>query len=121
MLGWHIIIYRKHGKGSIWDEHTISDWITGPSGTDWLDRLVEAGLAQMTEHNSGYPLKYIGRAKDLLPHLTSQPTPHSGPDIIGDDYFMPTGWRGTIKIKEHLVSECLESNEEIIVAAWDQS
>ncbi len=121
MLGWHIIIFRKQGKGTIWDEHTIADWTTGLGGTRWLDRLVETGQAKQTEFNGGYPLKYVGRAKDLLPYLTSQPTPYKGPDIIGEDYFMPTGWKGTIKVKEHLVAECLESNEEIIVHAWDQS
>lgn len=121
MLGWHIIIYRKQGTGSIWDEHTLSDWETGLDGTDWLDRLVEEGLVQKTDDKGGYPVKFVGRAKDILPHLKSQPTPHKGPDVIGEDYFMPTGWKGTIKAKEHLLLECLESNEEIIVDAWDQS
>jgi len=93
MLGWHIIIYRKHDKGSIWNKHIISEWTTGLGGTDWLDRLVKAGLAQQTEFNGGYPLRYVGRARDVLPHLQTQPTPHKGPDVIGDDYFMPTGWR----------------------------
>ena len=121
MLGWKIIIYRSHGSGKIWDEHTIADWITGLGGTDWLDRLVEKGLVIQTEHNYGYPLRYEGKARDILPHLKFQPTPHSGPDVIGDDYFMPTGWKGEIKINEHLVEECLQTNELIKVSAWDQS
>lgn len=121
MLGWEIIIYREQGHGGSENEHKIADWTTGLSGTDWLDSLVKAGLAQKTESNCGYPWVYVGRAQDILPHLTSQPTPHKGPSIIGDDYFMPTGWKGQINIKGNLVAECLKSNEQITIHAWDQS
>jgi len=121
MLGWHVIIYREKDKGLGQDRPTVARWTTGPEGTGWLDRLVKTGLAQQTEYNGGYPLRYVGKAKDILPHLTSQPTPHQGSIIIGEDYYMLPGWKGQIEIQESLVSECLQSNDLLIVDAWDES
>lgn len=90
-------------------------------GIDWLDELVKEGLIELVEHNGGYPIKYAGKAKVILPHLSSQPAPYKGPLVIGEDYVMPSGWKGHINIKEHSVRACLENDETILVNAWDQS
>lgn len=121
MLGWHIIIYREGGTGVIDDEHTIADWRTGVRGTVWIDQLVEEGLAEQTEFNGGYPLRYKGRARDILSLLTEEETSHKTLDVIREFNSAAKGIKGTFHIRSALFEQCLETNESIVVSAWDLS
>jgi len=121
MLGWGIVIYSKQGTGRFGDEHRIAYWDSGIRGTEWLQELADEGLATLVAANGGYPLYYVGKAKNILPFLDSPPPEPKGPIVVGDDYAMDANWRGRITVDDSLVAECLRTNEEIVIEAWDLS
>lgn len=121
MLGWSINIYRQdtsyYGRS---EADYIGNWIVGPGGTDWLDELVKAGDAMMLLNNGGYPLRYAVRVSDLLVHLSGEPNVHRGPSVIGEDYYMPKGWKGPMSVNSSKLT-ALKPHEVVIIDAWDQS
>jgi len=71
MLGWWITISTRFTEGEPAEDRRaaqLSQWETGLGGTQWIDRLVEAGLAQQVQQG-GYPSRYTARWADVLPML----------------------------------------------------
>jgi len=71
MLGWWITISTHFADGEPAEEHRaaqLAQWETVVGGLSWIDRLVEAGLAQQVQ-DGGYPSRYTARWADVLPML----------------------------------------------------
>jgi len=98
----------------------MGGWLTGPFGNAWLKDLVKDGRAMLIYDRGGYPFRYAVSMKDLLAQLPNEPAPHTGPTIIGEDYHMPKGWRGSFEVQREKLSAC-HPNEMIIIDTWDQS
>ena len=96
-----------------------SSWHPGLGGLDWLHELVKQGKA-VFDNRGGYPDRFTGTAKDILPKLSSGPPPHKGPFVIGDDYVAPGGWTGGVTIDRAKIAEC-SPDEQLTIVAWDQS
>ncbi|CAN5525083.1 hypothetical protein BH09VER1_BH09VER1_50730 [soil metagenome] len=118
MLGWGISVYRESIYRS--ESDFLASWMTGLGGTDWLDQLVEDRRAMMICRAGGYPNRYAVELADFLAQLPQLPTPHQGPIVIGDDYVMPSGWRGTLEVNQAALQAC-KTYEVVIIDAWDQS
>ena len=89
-------------------------------GLDWIDRLVQQGLAKF-ESGNGYPTRYRSTAAAVLPAFhDGQPPEHRGLDVIGDDYFMRAGWVGEFTQHSERIAMC-SSTDQIVIEAWDQS
>lgn len=119
MLGWQIIIYPEGAEGSVRSAATVATWKTGLGGTDWLERLVQAGKAD-SRHAGGYPRSYRMLWRDLLPELLNQPQPYDGPPVIGEDYVMEPGWFEHKTLNRAALALC-QADDWMIVDAWDQS
>ena len=108
MLGGQINVYRTacatHSKANL-----LACWQSGIGGTDWLDDLVKAGRAMLLYSGGGYPFRYAVRLADFLEHLPHLPTPHKGSLVIGEDYVMEPGWKGSILIDHSALSACAPS------------
>ncbi|MEI7559770.1 MAG: hypothetical protein WCJ63_04190 [Actinomycetes bacterium] len=50
----------------------LAVWQTGLGGLDWLDEHASADRIIKLCGN-GYSIRYTGRAKELLPHITDKP------------------------------------------------
>lgn len=66
MLGWWITVFSDADRQ---EQHLIALWECGIGGADWLDELCQAGHAEQTENNGGYPNVYQTRAKHIAPWL----------------------------------------------------
>lgn len=102
MLGWQIFIHRQVSGQSPdvtnpTNESLLATWMTGIGGTDWLDALVKEGKAVDLGGNR-YPCRYTAIAANVLPKISCGPPPHDGPFVIGDDYVLPGGWVGEVRI-----------------------
>lgn len=86
-------------------------------GLDWLDQLATRGKAvQLT--TGGYPTRYAAFARDLLPLIVNGPPEHDDIAIIGDEYMMPNGWSGNIKICQEKIAAC-PREQLLTIDAWD--
>lgn len=122
MLGFSIEVFRQEDY-RIFNfpevtDHCIASWTVGTNGLDWLDELVEDGKAKRT--GNGYPLWYEAKAEVLLPVICAGPPSHNGPVVIGEDYVMPSGWVGRVKINQSNLDLCTP-DEELVLVAFDQS
>ena len=115
MLGWHIIVYKKGGKGSIWDNDTIMHWRAGLKGTAWLEKLEKERLVREVAFNGGYPIKYEGAAKDILPLATELYKEST------ESLSTPPNCLSEIEPNKTLLLDCLDEDCEIVVDAWDLS
>ncbi len=121
MLGWDIIIFREGGTGAWNDPGRVVSWQAGFNGMDWLETMVKEGRAEsLPTDNPGYPYRFAALWKELLPELLRQPTPYDGPPVIGEDYFMPRGWKGELRINREALALC-QPEDRMLINVWDQS
>ena len=66
MLGWWITVFSDEDRQ---EQHLIASWECGIGGAGWLDELCQAGHAEQTENNGGYPNVYQTQAKHVAPWL----------------------------------------------------
>ena len=122
MLGFSVSIYRqddykKFNAPEVFD-YRLASWTVGTRGLDWLDSLVKAGKATMK--GNGYPFWYETKAEWVLPVISAGPVPYDGPVVIGEDYVMPKGWTGAMKVFQSNVDRC-KPEDDLLVVACDQS
>lgn len=121
MMGWWIVIAQQspEERDANPDKKSavIASWESSLGGLDWLDQLATRGKAvQLT--TGGYPTRYAAFARDLLPLIVDGPPKHDDMPMIGDDYVMPSGWSGNIKIDQEKIAAC--PREQIMtIDAWD--
>ena len=115
MLAWEVFVFRNAEAKR---EDLIVHWMTSSSGLDWLDQLVKAGKASENP-GCGYPDRYLIAAGVLLPILYKGLPSNRSPPVIGDDYFIPEGWNGSV-VWEQDAKTCSES-DILLIEAWDQS
>jgi len=122
MLGWEIFIHRNQPgetPGSPTREVFLGSWMVGLNGLDWLTKLVSEGRAADLGGN-GYPERFSISARELRAALANGPPRPKGPDVTGDDYFLPGDWVGRLKMNFEKFAECPD-DEQLSVEAWDQS
>lgn len=124
MLGWMISFYRLPTGQSpetmdASKEMPFARWEVGPDGIDGLNDLVNQGKATQSRWG-GYPNLYMTTAEYALSMIAFGPKVYAGPTIFGDDYVMPTGWKGTEKVDQDLIVAC-SAHETIVIIAWDLS
>lgn len=112
MLGWEIII-------SVENDKPIAFWTTGIRGLDWIEKLVEKGLAQVLD-GGGYPNRYKILAGSILPQLKEGALPNEqGSRFVGFDHIQSGAEYppvfNSVKI------DLLQDETPLIVEAWDQS
>ncbi len=66
MLGWWITVFSDAYRQ---EPHRIASWECGVFSVDWLNELCQAGHAEQTENNGGYPDVYQTQAKHVSPWL----------------------------------------------------
>ena len=113
MLGWEIFVTRQ---GS---EAAVASWTTGVFGLKWLDQLVQEHRA-VDLGGDGYPSRYSVAAGVLLPIITQGRPAYTSPLVIGEDYVMPSGWSGQVKLNKENIAAC-QPDEQLMVEVWDQS
>ncbi|WP_166213102.1 hypothetical protein [Cognatiluteimonas telluris] len=116
MLGWDVLVFRE-GADSLKDSALIR-WDTGVFGLDWLDDLVKANKAVDLGGN-GYPNRYSVTAATLLPILANGLPRNHSPLVIGEDYSLPPGWNGQLKIEPAALG--CSPGDILVIEAWDQS
>lgn len=143
MLGWHLSVYRLDGveRAPAGDVRAgrrltrvlndaadtedgrarIAVWQVGPHELDWLDALVKQRQAVSLGGN-GYPTRYAGPARSVLPELTEDPPAArrvwaSDPDP--GDILLPQ-WAGKTTVDLEAAAAC-HPVEWLLVEAWDES
>jgi hypothetical protein len=122
MLGFGISVFRKGDEKAHIDkikDLMLAEWETSVAGLDWLDELVKQNKAVDLGGN-GYPLRYSVTAGVLFPILKAGLPGHNSPPVIGDDYMLPRGWNGKLRLNEEKFLAC-PIGETLIVEAWDLS
>ena len=120
MLGWHVYVVTKKDSDNLGNEApAVASWGTGLYGLRWIDELVKQGKAVDLGGN-GYPCRYMIAADVLFPILRSDLPDHDTPPVVGDDYALPAGWTGELKLNNERMSSCAE-DEPLVIEAWDQS
>jgi hypothetical protein len=83
MLGWEIhIINNATGQ-------EYGDWLTGHKGKDWIENLVDKGIAE--KFYAAASSHYLIKAKDLIPLIIPSLSCYKQPPIAGEwvnDYVM---------------------------------
>jgi hypothetical protein len=127
MFGWWIVVSSQtpeecdRAETDARKAGTLAHWEVGLDGLAWLEQLVQAGKATQLFY-SGYPNRYTARAGDVLPLLASGPPAPTGPAsiIIGDDYMLPSNWRGKIELHADRIAAC-PADQVLTIDAWDLS
>ena len=125
MLGWHISIYRQLDDGTSPaslespEGERLAVWQTGLGGLDWLEELVNAGLALVLGGN-GYPCRYTATAQALLPRISGGPPRARAVWASGVNDILTEKWAGRTVIDDAAVAAC-RPEEWLIVEAWDES
>ena len=125
MLGWFVCVYRQSDptrpatntppKGAL-----LARWQTHLYGLDWLDRLVQAGKVVLVADNNGYPLRYTGHARDLLPLLTDTPPNARAVWVADAGDILLSEWAGKTEIHPDEIAKC-RPDEWLLVETWDES
>jgi hypothetical protein len=119
MLGWQVFIRTESTSDSNDHNHNIVSWTTGMYGLSWIDELVKEGNA-VNLGGDGYPLRYLIKAKVLRTVLNKGLPTHDSPPVVGNDYYLPSGFNSDIRINTELLANCSD-DEELVVTAWDLS
>lgn len=125
MIGWWIVVStqtpqeRDQADQDTRRAAILAQWEAGAEGIRWVEQLAEQGKAAKLS-GSGYPNRYTAQARDVLPLLGVAPPAAGGTLIIGDDYVMPSNWRGKIELHAERVAAC-PADHVLTIDAWDQS
>lgn len=125
MIGWWIVVstQRPEERDSADQDSRraaiLAQWEAGAEGIRWVELLVEQGKAEKLS-GGGYPNRYTALASDVLPALGVEPPRPGGTLIIGDDYVMPSNWRGKIELHAERIEACAP-DRRLTIDAWDQS
>lgn len=125
MIGWWIVVStqapeeRDRADQDARRAAILAQWEAGAEGIRWIEQLAELGKAAKLS-GSGYPNRYTAQACDVLPFLGVEPPPPGGTLIIGDDYVMPSNWRGKIELHADRLAAC-PVDQVLTIDAWDQS
>jgi hypothetical protein len=118
MLGWQVYVYRDYEKGRE-GRVLVALWETGLYGLKWIDDLVKAGqVADLG--GDGYPNRYQIGAGVFLKAISGGLPANNSPMTFGEDYVLPRGWNGELKLNAEALSAC-GSDETLVAEAWDQS
>lgn len=119
MLGWEVTITRQNPSVNL-EESTLASWITGWNGLNWLDGLIEKGVAQPFGAREFGHKRYAAPVGSVFEALSLWNPDRSKWDVIGDDYAIPKGWMGDIKFFADRLKSC-PSDEMVLITAVDQS
>jgi hypothetical protein len=124
MLGWHITIYRQAAgeeTPAAFEAPTCNElavWQTGIGGLDWIDELVDKGLAICLASN-GYPTEYTARLEHVRATILEGPPCANDIWRFGPSDVLTDKWLGKTTIYDAL-SEC-SPDEWVVIQAWDES
>lgn len=122
MLGWLIVISSDDGDepAKLDGVRTLASWRCSMGGLDWIERLIEQGLATF-ESGNWHPTRYRSTAAVVLPLIGDErPPKHRGFEVVGDNYVVPAGWTGDFIRQAERIAACLP-NDPVVIEAWDQS
>lgn len=122
-IGWWIIIAQQtpEERDAATDPKAaiLATWEASVGGIDWIEKLTEKGKATKLSSN-GYPNRYVATARNILPLIAGGVPAHTGQLVIGDDYVMPGGWTGNVKINLDKIAAC-PPDQILTIDAWDES
>lgn len=124
MLGWMVIVAQQTPEQRAASDKDdprdrkpeLARWETGVNGTDWLDKLVEAGKAECIGGHCGYPMRYVSKARDVLPLITDKPPAYQG--IARHESQMP--WVSDVEIHQKKIAAC-PPDAVLTIDKWDLS
>ena len=122
MLGWEIFVMRQDNPapdGGQGDGTLVAAWLTGMSGTKWLDALAAANRATDLGGN-GYPCRWLVPAGEVQNALVNGAPAGGGPITIGDDYVIEGTW-AKVKVLRRELLNAMPLDEVLVVEGWDQS
>jgi len=124
MLGWQVNVYRLKNGSHAGSENSrldmrIATWETEVFGLTWLDDLVDEGNILSLKGN-GYPDRYTGQAKHLLPQILNGPPMSIELWSSGSGDILTDKWEGRTTIDTNEASNCSQE-EWLMVEAWDLS
>ena len=130
MLGWWVILSTASPQERDADQRAadknLATWETGIQGLLWIQALVAEGHAWEESLNGGYPNRYSGQAKVLLPLFHDGPPLSPGMDALaqddqnGETWVVPGDANWNITLHSDRMAAC--SSEQILtLEAWDQS
>lgn len=124
MIGWFIVVATKareeRSSDSEGEACVLASWEASVEGLDWLDVLAAKGDA-VKLRSGGYPNLYRASAGPVLDLLRNGPPPATrGMPVIGDDYVMPAGWLGEVKLHADRMKLC-SRDQQLVIEAWDLS
>ena len=111
MLGWHVTIYRQETGGSSPSSFeaptgaTLAVWQTDIGGLNWIDVLVQQGLAVSLGGN-GYPTEYMVKLEHIIPAILDGPPDanetwqHDPGDVLTEK------WLGKTTIYHEALTAC---------------
>ena len=126
MIGWDVSVYRQADGGTSPAKVgskpgvLVATWRTcGFKGLEWIDALVEAGLA-IHLGGGGYPKTYTVQAGHLIPTVVNGPPEIRTAFSRGQDNAITSQPEGKPSIDHDVADDC-RPEEWLIVEAWDQS
>ena len=121
MLGWYFGVYPQtvHATGLNEKDHRLASWEVGLNGAQWIKDLCKIGEAVDLGGN-GYPNRYVLTAAALRRARQHGVPKHDSPPVIGDDYFLPSGWIGKVELDRERLNG-LAPQTLLAVEVWDQS
>lgn len=122
-LGWEFFVFKKSdtdAKGSSYRHglRFLASWECGLGGEKWIEDLVASG--QASPQHQGFMSTYVVTAEVINDVLRNGIPKHAGPDVVGDDYFIPGGWVGNALIDWKALG-ALNPGEILVVDMFDQS
>jgi hypothetical protein len=122
-LGWEFVVFKKSdtdAKGSPYRQglRFLASWECGLGGEEWIEDLVAAGKASPQKHD--FMRTFVVTAEVMNDILRNGIPKHTGPEVVGDDYYMPKGWTGNALFDWKALRE-LRPDELLIVDMFDQS
>lgn len=122
-LGWEFFVFKKSdtdAKGSSYRHglRFLASWECGIGGEKWIEDLVAAGKA--SPQHEEFMRTYVVTAGVMNDFLRNGIPKHTGPDVVGDDYYIPGGWTSSALI-DWKALDALDVGEMLLVDMFDQS
>jgi DNA-directed RNA polymerase subunit RPC12/RpoP len=121
-LGWEFFVFKKSdtdAKGPY--RHGLrflARWESGLGGDKWIEDLVASGKA--SPQHQEYMRTCSVSAGVINEVLRNGIPKHTGPDVVGDDYYMHGGWAGNALFDWKALRE-LSPDEMLVVDMFDES